>query len=269
MQSPAITLLATTYNRPNALRALLQSVLRQTVLPNEVIIADDGSTDETRRLIEQFQTHFPIPIVHVWHPDTGFRKCEILNRAIAEATGDYIIQIDGDIVMERHFLADHMESAEVGWFVCGSRVLLSEEQTRQVENDPEGKPPRLWRCRSASWPNGLRCKALRLYLAKRYARGKIKPLRGCNMAFWKNDLLAVNGYNEELTNWGAEDLELGYRLLRSGIRKQMLKMGGVQYHLYHPQAARDALEQHKAVIRQMNENGQTRCTNGIDKHLTH
>lgn len=265
---PTTTLLATTYNRPKALRALLLSVARQTVRPDEIVIADDGSTDETRQLIDRMRPLLaPVPIRHVWHPDTGFRLSEIRNKAIAQSTGEYIIQIDGDIVLERHFMADHLELTEPGWFVCGSRILLSEEQTRHLEESTEATPPRLWRCRIGCWPNGLRSRIGRGYLAKRYAKGKIKPLRGCNMAFWKTDLQAVNGYNEELTNWGAEDLEIGYRLLRFGVRKKMLKMGGVEYHLYHPQAARDALAQHKEIIRQMSENGQVRCKEGIEKYL--
>lgn len=98
------TLLMTTYNWPQALGMVLASVSRQTVLPDEIVIADDGSTEETKMLIEHFASNFPQPVIHVWQKDLGFRKTAILNKAIAKATGDYIIQIDGDVVLNSHFI---------------------------------------------------------------------------------------------------------------------------------------------------------------------
>lgn len=261
-----ITLLVSTYNRPEALEPVLMSALRQTWLPTEIVIADDGSKDDTRQLIERIQAISPVPIVHVWHPDTGFRLSEIRNKAIATAKGDYIIQIDGDVLLERHFIADHAGMAEPGWFVCGSRVMLSQELTEKIISG-EADSPRLRETGIAFWLNGLRIGWLRRYMAKRYARGEVRRLRGCNMAFWKKDLVAVNGYNEDLTDWGGEDAEIAYRLVHGGVQKKMLKMGGVEYHLYHTFAPREAVGRHDDVIEQVKRERAVRCGNGLDKHL--
>ena len=261
-----ITLLVSTYNRPEALEPVLLSILRQTLLPTEVVIADDGSKDETRRLIERIGENSPVPLVHVWHPDTGFRLSEIRNKAIAAAKGDYIIQIDGDVLLERHFIADHAGMAEPGWFVCGSRVMLSQELTGKIMSG-EVNVPRLWNTGIIFLLNGLRIGWLRNYMAKRYARGEVRRLRGCNMAFWKKDLVAVNGYNEDLTDWGGEDAEIAYRLVHSGVQKKMLKMGGVEYHLYHTFAPREAVGRHDDVIQQVKREKTAWCGNGLDKHL--
>lgn len=177
------TLLISTYNWPQALGKVLDSVLRQTVLPDEVVIADDGSGEETRRLIAAKAQGFPIPLVHVWHEDKGFRKTLVLNKAIARATGDYIMQIDGDVVLERHFVADHLEVAEEGCFVCGSRVKLTPAPTQ--------------------------------------------------------------------------------RLHFAGVRKKALKMGGVQYHLYHKEASRSNESRHNEELRRVLDGRIAWCGNGL------
>ena len=112
------TLLITTYNWPKALELVLYSVLHQHVMPDEVVIADDGSTEETKKLIDRYADKMPVPVIWVWQEDKGFRRTSILNKAIAKATGDYIIQVDGDVVLSSHFVEDHIEMAQKGCFVC-------------------------------------------------------------------------------------------------------------------------------------------------------
>ena len=119
-----VSLMISTYNWKEALSLCLYSVFAQTVKPCEILIADDGSRDDTKQLIDKMRTKTDIPIVHVWHEDKGFRLSAIRNRSIERAKGDYIIQIDGDILLDKHFIADHLELAEKGYFVCGSRVHL-------------------------------------------------------------------------------------------------------------------------------------------------
>ena len=119
------SIIVSTYNWPQALQICLGSILKQTVLPDEIVIADDGSTGETRRLIEEMQDKSNVPIAHVWHEDTGFRRTTIMNKAIARASGDYILQVDGDVILSPHFVSDHLELAEKNYFVCGSRVKLT------------------------------------------------------------------------------------------------------------------------------------------------
>ncbi len=262
------TLLISTYNKPDYLRQTLLSVARQTVLPDEVVIADDGSTDETRQLIDEIRTLIPIPIRRVWHPDDGFRKCEILNKALAQAAGEYIIQTDGDIILERHFMADHLEMAERGYFVCGSRILLPEEVTRRILDGTQ-ELPRLRDGKIGFWFNGLRIGWLRHYLTKRFGKKAERGIRGCNTAYWKADLVAVNGFNEDITGWGAEDAEMAFRMMHNGVRKKILKMGGIAYHIWHPLSSDDRLQINEAILKTVkNDPDKVRCDNGIDKHLS-
>ena len=98
------SLIISTYNRSDALELCVKSVLRQSLLPDEIIIADDGSKEETGELIHQLATTSVVPIIHVWHEDLGFRLATIRNKAIVKATKEYIIQIDGDIVLHKDFV---------------------------------------------------------------------------------------------------------------------------------------------------------------------
>ena len=126
------SLIISTYNRSDALELCVKSVLRQSLLPDEIIIADDGSKEETGELIHQLATTSVVPIIHVWHEDLGFRLATIRNKAIVKATKEYIIQIDGDIVLHKDFVKDHVRFAQKGSFVTGSRVLIREALTKKM-----------------------------------------------------------------------------------------------------------------------------------------
>lgn len=261
-----ISLLITTYNWKEALCLTLRSAFAQTRLPLEILIGDDGSTDDTRELIDALRKESPVPLVHIWHEDRGFRLTEIRNKAIAEAKGDYIIQVDGDTILEKHFIEDHAELAEPNCYVCGSRVKIFEENTRQIL---AGKDYDFgfFKQSAHSMLNSARSKFLRKFLARRYAKGKVARLRGCNMAFWKKDLIEVNGYNEDLTSWGHEDSELAYRLFFAGKEKLFLKMGGVLFHLHHKTSSKSNESAHHAAIEKIKESKLHWCPNGLDKHL--
>ena len=259
-----VSLMISTYNWKEALSLCLYSVFAQTVKPCEILIADDGSRDDTKQLIDKMRTKTDIPIVHVWHEDKGFRLSAIRNRSIDRAKGDYIILIDGDILLDKHFIADHLELAEKGNFVCGSRVLLGRMATARLLRGVETHPA-LFKQALSFLLNAFRSHTLRLYLANRYAKNSMLRIRGCNMAFWKEDLLRVNGYNESLEMWGQEDVEISYRLIHAGIQKKQLKMGGVQFHLYHKFASRENLEYHEQVLRQVIAERIVWCENGIVK----
>lgn len=259
-----VSLMISTYNWKEALSLCLYSAFRQTVKPCEILIADDGSRDDTRQLIEYMRSKTDIPIVHIWHGDKGFRLSAIRNRSIERAKGDYIIQIDGDVLLDKHFIADHLELAEKGYFVCGSRVLLGRLSTIRLFRGVESHPA-LLKQNLSSLMNAFRSRRLRQYMANRYAKHSMRRIRGCNMAFWKEDLLRVNGYNEALEMWGQEDAEIAYRLVNVGIRKKQLKMGGVQFHLYHKPASRANLEYHDQVLKQAIEEKTVWCEKGIVK----
>lgn len=259
-----VSLLISTYNWKEALSLCLYSAFAQTVKPCEILIADDGSRNDTRELIDKMREKTDIPIVHIWHEDKGFRLSAIRNRSIERAKGNYIIQIDGDIILDKKFIADHLELAEKGFFVGGSRVLLEKDITEQLMAAP-GSYPSVFSLKLGRVFNALRSRILRNFLAMRYAKSRMSSVRGCNMAFWKEDIFRINGYNESLEMWGQEDTELAYRLIHSGIRKKQLKMGGVEYHLYHEQASKENLEFHDQVLLQVITEKISWCENGIKK----
>jgi len=262
------SLLISTYNWPDALSLCLKSASQQTVLPAEIIIADDGSTETTRQLIQNLSQQSPVPVVHVWHPDQGFQLSKIRNRAIARATQPYVIQIDGDLILHPHFIADHLHIREHGYFVSGSRVLLSDSTTKallqhgsiNVQKHHQG---------SKNFFNRFRNRALRQVLSTRYKIGGSNKyyVKGCNMAFWKSDLLKVNGYNESFTGWGREDSELAIRLLNAGVQKKFLKMGGITYHLYHKEVSRELEPRNIELMEAAIAQKLIGTENGVDKYL--
>lgn len=263
--SPTIAILIATYNWPKALQQTLMSVANQTIQPHEILIADDGSSEETHHLITSFKANHPaLNIIHVWHEDKGFRLSAIRNKAIRIAASDYIIQIDGDIILEPHFIADHLRVAEQGYFVTGSRVLLGYEITQQLLASEKINFYTL-RWKGKNFFNSLRIPFLMLLLQKVYkTKGKhVYYVKGCHMAFWKSDLYLVNGYDLSFTGWGREDTDISMRLIHAGIKKKFIKFGAVQYHLDHPLASRDQLDANDALIEQRRLSKMSFCTQGL------
>ena len=259
------TLIITTYNKPVFLELVLKSVLRQRVLPGEVIVADDGSKDETRMLIERYQALFPVPLIHSWIPDEGFRLSMSRNVAIAKAKGDYIIIIDGDIVLGPSFVQDHVLAREPGFFINGNRARLTEAATRRhcERMDP---------CITAFTPGLKRpLVMLRLPWLHHFSKGAsgIDKIRGCNMSFWKKDLVTVNGFEERIEGWGCEDTELVDRLYHIGVQRKNIKGLAPCVHLYHPKA-KENYETHKANISIREETERlrkTRADKGLSQYL--
>ncbi len=228
---PTVSLLISTYNNLEFLRLCLESVRTQTVLPDEVLIADDGSSDDTRFFLADLSDSFPVPIRHFWHKDDGFRKARICNVAIRESHCDYIIFTDCDIIEECHFIEDHLRIARPEYFIIGSRVLIDEATTKTILT--QGR----FETKALNIPlshrlNSLHIPALQTFLALRLAVN-VSRWRGCNMSMWRDDLLAVNGFDNSFSGWGYEDMDIVERLLRSGRRQLTLKFGAVGYHLWH------------------------------------
>lgn len=258
-----ISLIITTYNNERYLELSLKSVMRQTRLPDEIIIADDGSRAATAELIERMRPLFSCPIVHIWQEDKGFRKTKILNKAFAKSTGDYLICIDGDIICDRHFIEDHEHFALKGCFSVGSRVRLSEKNSAKIADDGNIERLRFLHVSTDSPFNALRCPSLTplFYNTLR--------CRGCNLAFWKDDIVRINGYDERFEGYGHEDLELVGRLAMSGLRNRYLRFAAIEYHLWHKLV--DATgEQFKENFRLCNEllaKGQYRTECGMSQYL--
>ncbi|MDR0538197.1 MAG: glycosyltransferase family 2 protein [Tannerellaceae bacterium] len=266
---PDASLIISTYNRPDALNLCLQSVINQTVLPVEIIIGDDGSTAETAELVERFRLISPVEIVHVWQEDRGFRLARSRNRCVAVSRGDYIIQIDGDLILHRHFIEDHLRIARRGCFLRGKRMRLSPGRTDEL--CAMGRLPRFH-----LFSRGLKRRinvfhsfALSRFLSTRYKRHHaLASARGCNTSFWRSDFMRINGYDERYEGWGAEDTDLALRLMNSGLRCLILKFAGTVFHLWHeerydePRTVRNYAYYHGRVAEKA-----VRCEFGVEQHL--
>lgn len=261
------TLIISTYNRPDALAVCLESVRQLAAYPDEVIVGDDGSSEETRKVVERFQKDFPVPLNYIWQPDEGFRLSAIRNKCIAAAKGDYIIQIDGDIFLHNMFVADHLRLARPGYFLKGGRVQLDDNRSKEIcasGNVPWITP--FSRGIEAKRPNALRFSNLAAYLAPRYRKNRDNVL-GCNMSFYKKDLIAVNGYDEDFRGWGGEDLDISFRLRNAGVGKRYLKFSALAYHLWHREAQMDKSAGNHAMAYSHRDTSAIRCENGLDKYI--
>ena len=196
------TLLISTYNRPDALRLCLLSAFRQTLLPDEILVGDDGSTEETAHLIEEMKQRSPVPLIHVWQEDKGFRLAAVRNKCIARASGDYIVQVDGDLILQPHFIEDHLAFAAPGYYVKGGRVNITDRLTKALCASGELRNLTFFTPGLMRRVNAVRCLPLARYLSE---RRRTAPGLGCNLSYWRKDALAVNGYDEFFEGWGGED----------------------------------------------------------------
>ncbi len=266
INNPAISLVVSTYNNIPALELVLQSVLRQNDMPEEIIIADDGSVDDVRLFINDFRKKTQLPIVHCWQEDGGFRLAAIRNKAIAMARYDYIIMTDGDIVLHRDFVKEHRRNAQKGFFLQGSRVMLSEKLTQEMVQNKK--------ISVSFFAKGARNKHNMLhipFIASLFPVFRIlnfRKIKGCNASFWKSDIITVNGYNEDFVGWGSEDKELAVRLYSIGLKMKWLKCSAICYHLFHPlHINRELFEKNNRLLSLAIKKNNRRCNVGIDQYL--
>lgn len=258
------SLLISTYNWTESLDLVLRSALLQTYLPDEILLADDGSKEQTKQLIEEFQQKSPVPIRHFWQEDKGFRKSKILNKTIAETTSDYIIQIDGDCIMHPKFVEDHVNSAKKGVYLYGSRVNVLPDFVADVFANKKIK--------FNLFSNEIKNKTRSLhipFLSKLYKphEGLSKKFRGCNVSFWREDFLAINGYNEDYEGWGREDSDLVIRMGNKGIKAKRLRYSAIIYHIHHQSNSKDNFELNDKMQLETIAQKTVRITNGIDQYL--
>jgi len=260
-----ISLIITTYNWKEALELSLRSALQQKKKPLEIIIADDGSRPDTAEVVSRIAATASVPMIHSWQEDEGFRLAASRNKAIAKTRGDYIVLIDGDIILERHFIGDHARFARPGCFVQGTRVLLGEQlsQAMLAGRKLPGEPI----CR---WDVGNRKNCLRsdiLSCIFSYRDRGMYGVRTCNFAFWRSDALAVNGFNEDFVGWGREDSEFTARLLNCGLVRKNLKFSAIAYHLYHSLNDRAHLAANDELLRRTVERRLRWCEKGVTAYL--
>ncbi|MGQ7944782.1 glycosyltransferase family 2 protein [Flavobacterium sp. WC2509] len=264
MSYPSCTLITPTYNWPEALELLLLSILNQTIIPNEVIIADDGSNENTKELIKKFQSTFPVPLIHIWHEDNKNQKPKIMNKGIAAAKYDYIIEIDGDIIMNKYFIEDHLSFAEKGIYLYGSRVNIQENFLPELFSKKN--------IHFNFFSKGIkkRARTIRIPYLMNFAKittERSSKLRGCNMSFWKSDFIKINGFNENLVGWGIDDSEMIQRLHNIEINGKRLKNTAIAYHIYHKEQSRSQLDINDEILKQTTENKLTFIEKGINQYL--
>lgn len=239
-----LSVIVTTYNRPDALAAALEGLLAQRSAPPlhfEVLIADDGSTDETRRMIDTFRPRFnaiSAALEHIWHPDEGFRAGTIRNRAAARARGARLIFLDGDCIPRPAFVAAHAAAAEPATMARGSRALLSQLFTERVLRD---------RLPVHSW-SGVQWLAARVRGEVNRVSGLMalpwswragapsrdwRSVRTCNLAVWRDDFERVNGFDERYVGWGYEDSDLAIRLINAGVMVRRAGGAVTVLHCWH------------------------------------
>ncbi len=262
----ATGLVISTYDQPEHLKKVLDAVARQTLFPDEVVIADDGSREETRQLINQWAKGFPNHCIHLWQENRGFRKANILNKAIAGAKSHYLVFLDGDTVPHPEFVRDHNQLAEKNTFVQGHRCLINE---RGVDAFGRG---RFSQDRLAALLNGQLCglkNAFRWPRPLKCIRTDLKGVRGCNIGIWRKDLIAVNGYNEAFTGWGREDSELVIRLFNLGILRLDVRGWALCFHLWHPPASRANVPRNDSLVSKAQSEKLVQCALGLDQYMEH
>ena len=260
------SLIVTTYNWTETLEICLNSVMNQTVLPKEIIIADGGSKKEIIELVKSFQQSYPqITIIHSWQEDKGFKSGELRNKAILKATGEYVIMIDGDILLERHFIQDHIENMEKGCFIQGSRVIIFENKKNQIlKGELPSLPKDFFDKGFKNKLNMIRNKFFsKIVQTKNF---ELKGISSCNMSFFKEDLEKVNGFEEEIKGWGREDSELAVRLFNQGIKKKKIKFSALTYHLYHKENDRSQLEENTKYLENAIKNKKLKAIKGLDRY---
>jgi glycosyltransferase involved in cell wall biosynthesis len=241
-----ISVILTTYQREDALDAVLRGLARQTDRDFEIMVADDGSGPQTRELIGRRAADIGVRLEHVWQEDRGFRAGEARNRAVLASRGGHCIFLDGDCIPRPDFVAAHRTLAEPGWFVTGNRVLLSRELTERIL--AEAAEVERW---SLSAFTALRRhrKINRLAPLLSLPLGPLRKLRSrawrgarsCNLAVWRRDFDAVDGFDATYSGWGLEDSDLLIRLLRAGIRRKDGNFATGVLHLWHPENDRSLL----------------------------
>lgn len=265
MQKAEVSLIITTYNWPEALELCLMSILRQNLLPGEIIIADDGSKEDTQRLIDTYRYKFPVTLVHIWQEDKGFRPAAIRNKASRHSQYPYLIFVDGDIILHKDFVCDHLKFAEKNCFLQGSRVLVGEKLSQKALADKKIDFS-IYEKGIFNKKNMLKIPFLTKLLSIKNTQ--LKGIKSCSFSLYKEDFIKVNGFNEAFVGWGREDSELAVRLFNSGLYRKNIKFSAIQYHLYHKEHERSQLSKNDALLEMAIEKKITYCEKGLVRNVS-
>jgi glycosyltransferase involved in cell wall biosynthesis len=261
--------IVTTYNRPDALSAVLEGFSRQSDPAFELLVADDGSTDETRDAVERFKSSGLVPARHIWHENRGFRAAAIRNRAVAATDADYIVFTDGDCVPSRGFVETHKRLAEPGYFLGANRVLLSRAFTERVIAERIPIHEWGWRQWLAIWMRRDVNRLLPLLRLpdgsyRKWSPGRWDGIKTCNLSVWRSDLVRVNGLDERYQGWGLEDSDLVIRLLHAGVKHKSARFAAPVFHLWHREQDRAGLPDNRRRLDALLRSNLVRAEIGLD-----
>lgn len=267
-----VSVVVSTYDKPHFLERVLWGYAVQTRRDFELVVADDGSGPETARLIDRMRRETGLELVHVWHEDRGFRKSEILNRAILAAGGDYLLFTDGDCIPRRDLVEVHRALARPGAYLAGGYLKLPQGVSEQVGVDDvvSGRVADLRWLRARGWRPGRR--ALRLVRSQRLGAlfDLLTPtsthFHGNNASTWREAVLEANGFEGEM-GYGGLDRALGYRLDNLGVRGRQVRHRAVCMHLHHDRPYRDPemVRRNREVLQRIRRGGEVRARRGIDE----
>lgn len=272
MQKPLASIIMTTYNAPRHLELALAGLQIQTERNFELHIADDGSTSETSEVVEQFMQSAPFPVIYSWQQDLGYRKTKILNEAIRKAKADYYIFIDGDCVVHRDFVKNHLKYRQKGYYLAGRRVdlgpVFSSKLTAQMVLKGELNRPNLGVLMSCLKKDSEYFhRSLPLYnsmLRSLLKMEKIDDMKGCNFSVDRESLFKVNGFDEDYEGYAREDTDLELRLQYLGLKIKSLKGLAIQYHVWHDRLPES--ENNKLKLKSISTIANPVCKNGIVKN---
>jgi glycosyltransferase involved in cell wall biosynthesis len=233
-----ISVILSTYNAPALLEKVLVGYSTQDYREFDLVIADDGSREDTPRLLERMRAELGLDITHVWHEDDGFRKCTILNKAIRATEAPYLLFSDGDCIPRSDFLSTHARHAERGYFLSGGYFKLPRDVSEAITIDDirAGRACDPVFLRERGLPRSV--KDVRLHAGPSLARfldaitSTKATWNGHNASGWREDIVGANGFDERM-KYGGEDRELGERLFNTGIRSKQIRHRAICVHLWH------------------------------------
>lgn len=263
-----ISVVITTYNRSNALCKVLEALCQQDDRNFEVIVADDGSRQEHVQPLLQSASAKALKLTHVWHPDAGFTASRARNRGVGASAGEYIVFMDGDCVPEIDFVRQHRKLAQPGFFVNGSRVMLSEALTNFVIQEDQALCASPW-WRWLAWRVRGDASKLTGLLRLPDAHCRVQPtfkwkgIRSCNMGVWRTDFDKVNGFDESFVGWGHEDADFVLRLHNAGVQRKNGFCATEVYHLWHKEFCRTQESVNAITVRERMQSGQVMPKEGF------
>jgi glycosyltransferase involved in cell wall biosynthesis len=262
-----------TYNRPDALEVVLRGYSLQDDLDFEVIVADDGSTEDTKTLLDRLRGQMPFSLTHVWQEDKGFRLAAVRNRAVAATQADYIIFTDGDCIPSRRFVSAHKQLAEPGYFLAANRILMSRRLSDEVLRNPSSLSSWGWAEWCAARARHDIDKLLPLVVLPDGAFRKWSPhrwrgLKTCNLSLWREDLVRINGLDETYEGWGLDDSDLVVRLFHAGVNHKTARFAAPVFHLWHKESDRSSYHKNQERFDKVLQTRAIRAIVGLDQYVT-